>query len=149
MCQPKIIALWGTASKGKTQTLNLVINKLCCNYGADVVSGNFFGNIKNDSCLVVDYQGKKIGIITNGDNDEVLSKGFEKLPDDCDLYICASRTKGSSCKSIRNKKSNIVWVEKWCITTENCKLNNIEFLQRKANDIQATGIIEIIREILF
>lgn len=149
MCQPKIIVLFGTASKGKTQTLNLVINRLCCNFDASVVLGNFSGNIKVDSCMVLDYLGKRIGIVTNGDNDEVLNKGFEKLPDDCDLYICASRTKGSSCDYIRRKKSNIVWIEKWCITTEKCKINNIEFLQRKTNDIQALGIIEIIREILF
>lgn len=149
MCQPNIIVLFGTASKGKTQTLNLVINRLCYNLGANIVLGNFSDDIKVDSCVVLDYLGKRIGIVTNGDNNKVLSDEFEKLPNDCDLYICASRTKGSSCEYIRRTKSNIVWIGKWCITTEKCEINNIEFLQRKANDVQALGIIEIIREILF
>lgn len=38
--------------------------------------------------------------------------------------------------------------KKWDITTEHCKLNNIDKLQQKANEFQAMGIIDIVDEIL-
>ena len=151
MRKPKAIVLWGKANRGKTQTLNLVISKLCYNFGASVLTGTISTNKISDNCVVLAYADKRIGIITNGDNAYVLAESFNKLPNDCDLYICASRTKGSSCNFIKKNHmtSEVVWVEKYGITAENCELNNISFFQKKANDIQAQGIIEIIREILF
>lgn len=51
-------------------------------------------------------------------------------------------------KFIRKNFYNVVWVEKWGITTEHCELNNIKKLQQKANEIQAMGIIDVIDEVL-
>lgn len=136
-CKPKIIALWGKESRGKTHTLNLVVALLKLNRGATIIKGEIPADLNNDSIYMVEYHNKKIGIVTYGD-----------IENDCDLYICATRTKDSSVEFARNEFYNILWVEKWSITTEHCELNNIDNLQQKANELQAMGIIDIIDEIL-
>lgn len=143
-----IIVLWGKGNRGKTQTLNLVANLLCTSYDAILIEGLITDDIREDSNCVLEYQGKKIGIVTSGDNGNILHNEFENLPTDCDLYICPTRTKESSCDFVRDSFNNIVWVEKWAITTENCNISNIDFLRRKANQIQALGIIDLINEIV-
>lgn len=144
---PKIIGLWGKGSRGKTHTLNLVA-ALLKNRGATIIQGEIPTDLSDDSKYIIDYHNKKIGIVTYGDDGKTLSKAFGDIENDCDLYICATRTKDSSVEFARNEFYNILWVEKWSITTEHCKLNNIDNLQQKANEIQAMGIIDVIDEIL-
>lgn len=146
-CKPKIIGLWGKGSRGKTHTLNLVA-VLLKNRGATIIQGQIPANLSKDSKYIVEYHNKKIGIATYGDDGKTLSKAFDDIENDCDLYICATRTKDSSVKFVRKEFYNILWVEKWGITTEHCELNNIKKLQQKANEIQAMGIIDVIDEIL-
>lgn len=146
--KPKIICLWGKGSRGKTHTLNLVAALLKLNRGATIIQGEIPANLRNDSKYIIDHHNKKIGIVTCGDDGKTLSKAFDDIENDCDLYICATRTKDSSVKFVRKKFYKILWVEKWGITTEHCELNNIKKLQQKSNEIQAMGIIDVIDEIL-
>ncbi len=144
---PKLIGLWGKGSRGKTHTLNLVV-VLLKNRGATIIQGEIPADLRNDSIYIVEYHNKKIGIVTCGDDGKTLSEAFDDIENDCDLYICATRTKDSSVEFARKEFYNILWVEKWSITTEHCKLNNIENFQQKTNELQAMGIIDIIDEIL-
>lgn len=141
----KVLVLWGTANHGKTQTLNLVIRKLLNNYQATLVSGTLSSDIKTDCWVVLEYNGKKIGIVTNGDDKQILRAGFNSLPNNCDLYLCASRSKGGSCDFITTKfqEDEIMWMEKWSVTSSNSNFP-LYYLQEKANDVQALGIIEAI-----
>ena len=141
--KPKIIGLWGKGSRGKTHTLNLVV-VLLKNRGAAIIQGE----VPADCIYIVEYHNKKIGIVTYGDDGKTLSKAFGDIENDCDLYICATRTKDSSVEFARKEFYNILWVEKWGITTEHCELNNIKKLQQKSNELQAIGIIDVIDEIL-
>ena len=118
------------------------------NRGATIIQGQIHANLSKDSKYIVEYHNKKIGIVTYGDDGKTLSKAFGDIENDCDLYICATRTKDSSVEFARKEFYNILWVEKWGITTEHCELNNIKKLQQKSNEIQAMGIIDIIDEIL-
>lgn len=146
--KPKIIGLWGKGSRGKTHTLNLVATLLKLNRGATIIQGQIPIDLSKDSKYIIEYHNKKIGIVTCGDDGKTLSKAFEDIENDCDLYICATRTKDSSVKFVRKNFYKILWVEKWGITTEHCELNNIKKLQQKSNELQAMGIIDIIDEIL-
>ena len=146
--KPKIIALWGKESRGKTHTLNLVATLLKLNRGATIVQGEIPTDLSEDSIYIIKYHKKKIGIATYGDDGKTLSKAFGDIENDCDLYICATRTKDSSVEFARKEFYNILWVEKWGITTEHCNLNNIDNLQQKTNELQAMGIIDVIDEIL-
>ena len=145
--KPKIICLWGKGSRGKTHTLNLVV-VLLKNRGATIVQDEISTDLSKDSKYIVEYHNKKIGIVTYGDDGKTLSKAFGDIENDCDLYICATRTKDSSVEFARKEFYNILWVEKWGITTEHCELNNIKKLQQKSNELQAIGIIDVIDEIL-
>ena len=147
--KPKIIALWGKGSRGKTHTLNLVATLLKFNRDAAIIKGEIPADLSNDSIYIVEYHNKKIGIVTYGDDGKTLSKAFCDIENDCDLYICATRTKDSSVEFARKEFYNILWIEKWSITTEHCELNNIDNLQQKTNELQAMGIIDIIDEILW
>ena len=142
--KPKIIALWGKESRGKTHTLNLVATLLKLNRGATIVQGEIPTDLSEDSIHIIKYHKKKIGIATYGDDGKTLSKAFGDIENDCDLYICATRTKDSSVEFVRSGYFNIVWVERWSITTENCQLNHMDELRQKANELQAMGIIDII-----
>lgn len=144
---PKIIGLWGKGSRGKTHTLNLVV-VLLKNRGATIIKGEIPADFSKDGIYIVEYHNKKIGIVTYGDDGKTLSKAFGDIENDCDLYICATRTKDSSVKFVRKEFYNILWVEKWGITTEHCELHNIKKLQQKSNEIQAMGIIDVIDEVL-
>lgn len=142
--KPKIIALWGKESRGKTHTLNLVATLLKLNRGATIIQGEIPTDLSEDSIYIIKYHNKKIGIATYGDDGKTLSKAFGDIENDCDLYICATRTKDSSVEFVRSGYFNIVWVERWSITTENCQLNHMDELRQKANELQAMGIIDII-----
>lgn len=63
------------------------------------------------------------------------------------IYICASRTKGGSCDYILTHfpQSKILWEEKWAVTGESASIPCLDYLQNKANDIQALGIVEAIK----
>lgn len=142
--KPKVIALWGKESRGKTHTLNLVAVLLKLNRGATIIQGEIPADLSEDSIYIIEYHKKKIGIVTCGDDGKTLSKAFGGIDNNCDLYICATRTKDSSVEFARNEFYNILWVEKWSITTENCELNHMDELRQKANELQAMGIIDII-----
>ena len=144
---PKIIGLWGKGSRGKTHTLNLVV-VLLKNRGATIIKGEIPADFSKDGIYIVEDHNQKIGIVTYGDDGKTLSKAFGDIENDCDLYICATRTKDSSVEFARKEFYNILWVEKWGITTEHCNLNNIDNLQQKTNELQAMGIIDVIDEIL-
>ena len=89
---PKIIGLWGKGSRGKTHTLNLVV-VLLKNRGATIIKGEIPADFSKDGIYIVEYHNKKIGIVTYGDDGKTLSKAFGDIGNDCDLYICATRTK--------------------------------------------------------
>lgn len=69
--KPKVIALWGKESRGKTHTLNLVA-VLLKNRGATIIQGEIPANLRNDSKYIIDHHNKKIGIVTCGDDGTIF-----------------------------------------------------------------------------
>lgn len=148
----KAIVLWGRENTGKTTTLNLLIYKLI-NIGANVLSGNFSSTALINNYLtenhyaVFEYDSKKIAVITAGDNDKTLDDYFSKIGYDCDIYICASRTKGSSCNYIKTlfSDNNILWIEKYSATWNSKKIfSYLKEFQYCSNETQALDILKII-----
>lgn len=155
----KILALWGKGSKGKTTTLNMLTNLLSNNSAKVDVQKHFIGSKTEDNCYVVTYKEKKIGITTRGDTKEVLENDFKWLENycdgkNCDLYICASRSKGSTVSFIKSiaSEEDIFWISKITISQEN--KNGyvtplfIEIQQDKANKKQAESLVEFIDEMI-
>ena len=119
----KILALWGKGSKGKTTTINLLTKLLSNNFkniDASKYPITIPVNMKKDNLYVLKYKSKKIGITTRGDNKEALEEDFKDLPNDCALYICATRTKGETCKYIEDRTTDgdIFWIAKASLSRE-------------------------------
>ncbi len=150
MSQVKAIVLWGKANRGKTQTLNLAANLLVRNLKANPISKQSFPlTIENDHVIVLEVFGKKVGIITAGDSDKELKAAFQKIPFECDLYLCPSRTRGSSCKFLKNRfGDSIFWISKWTLKNESTIILKEDYFQNKANLIQAQEIVEVVKEAL-
>ena len=119
-----VLALWGKGSKGKTTTINLLTGLLSNGFTQNI---NFQYpvtlpiNMGKDNCYIVIYNGKKIGITTRGDTKKALEDDFRWLKQnagDCDLYVCATRSKGTTCKYIEQEAatSDIFWIAKASVT---------------------------------
>lgn len=148
----KAIVLWGRENTGKTTTLNLLVYKLI-NIGANVLFGNFSRTVLINNYLtenhyaVFEYDSKKIAVITAGDNDKTLDDYFSKIDCDCDIYVCACRTKGCSCNYIKTlfSENNILWIEKYSVTGNSKNIFPcLKAFQYCANETQAGDILKII-----
>ena len=106
----KIIALWEKHDSGKTSTMKFLRDIL-------LKRGAKEENIveENDFISVFDFQNKKVGVISGGDTKDILSGNLNRLPKDCDVVICPSRTKGETVhylEDIALHDNDLIWVEK-------------------------------------
>ena len=90
----RIITLQGKSDTGKTETLKILIDKLSKIYPVTIFK-KIHDKKSEDLVVEVELKDKKLGITTRGDSRYYLERDFRKLGD-CDLYVCASRTKGAT-----------------------------------------------------
>ena len=97
-----IIALWGPGGKGKSTTLNLLI---------ELLGGT---RRKGDQRIRLTHREKKIAITTYGDDEWQLNKNIKFFDEkSCDIYITATRTKGDTKKVLKKyAKTDIIWIGK-------------------------------------
>ncbi|MBO4473025.1 MAG: hypothetical protein IJT04_02960 [Bacteroidales bacterium] len=119
----KIIALFGIGNSHKTTSIKLFFDQY-------VNLKNGFTNIndmseagRKDIIITAIYNEKiKVGIASQGDSRWFLEKEFEVLKD-CEIVICACRTKGNGPSFLKEKATEtnggIIWIEKGRITTFN------------------------------
>lgn len=107
----KIIALYASANKGKSTTLNKLIDLL------ETVADNFEISRAKESMGYFEVWGKKIVVCTPGDTQEII-KGNIKFTQkhECDIFITATRTKGGTTEEIEKltdkNSAQLVWVSK-------------------------------------
>ena len=132
----KIIALQGKSHTGKSYCLQKLIykiskrSKFVCVHPRDITKfneliQNGISTTKNSS--MVDFlvygkiDDKTIGIITYGDNEKSLAKGFDRLMKyNCDLYVCACRTHGETVDFLEKLTANgkLVLHGRWHVNEE-------------------------------
>ena len=158
----KVLALWGKGSKGKTTTLNLLTGLLSNDFTKNIKSKypiKLPVDMENDNCYVVTYNGKRFCITTRGDTKEALEKDFEWLQkqynkEGCDLYICATRSKGATCEYIEQEAAtgDIFWIAKASITHEkNRTYVDSQFIAQQqclANECQAALMKDFIDNLI-
>jgi hypothetical protein len=113
----KILALYGTANIGKTETIKLVFEKLKNEYKDFEYHSDFEPIMleKRDICVIIIIKGKIIGIESQGDPN---SRIFESLPlfkrMNCDIIVCATRTKGATVGEVEKLQDiyQIEWINK-------------------------------------
>lgn len=105
----KIIVLYAAANRGKTTTLKILMELLT------LVSESYNVWQDKDACGWFVINGKKISVCSAGDDETVVKDNIENYKD-CDIFVCASRTKGGSVNEIeklaKREKVEIDWVEK-------------------------------------
>lgn len=164
----KIIALEGKSNTGKSTTLGRLAKELC-DKGAKFVSGKDIdeeGVLRNaederarylagnevkakDFAAVFEYSGKKIGVVTQGDTRKCMDYWFDDfiLVQDCDVIVCACRTKGETIEKLEEIGGDCIFVSKSWVDTKDGKYDDFTILDRLTDD-QIRLLIEIIdREI--
>lgn len=92
-----IICLYGPANTGKTSSIRLVDEKLQ-SYGAKLIKNLLE---ENDICKEYLFRNHKLGILSLGDPNSDQSDYLKQLAnDDCEIIVCASRSKGTTCDAV-------------------------------------------------
>lgn len=100
MKKKTVLANWGTANQGKSDTIKRIAKLIIANYPnaiIDIQIGDWLADIK----ILITIGQIIIGIESQGDpnsRQEESLINFEKL--NCDLIICATRTYGSTVESV-------------------------------------------------
>jgi hypothetical protein len=139
-----IIALTGRANCGKTKTLIRVLDLLEKEPGAKVIQTGTIGQFDKFAIILIGRT--KIGITTPGDPPPNLVlphylKIFIEV--ECDIIICACRTKGSTRDAIRKYEEtfSIQWI--WQ------KLDDkSEAEQSRIQETMATKILGLVMELM-
>ena len=139
----KIIVLNGKANCGKTSVLKKLYAKLVAN---SIFRQTYFQQEGlYDLSAIFEYDVKKIGITTLGDGETELQKAFNLfIKENCDLVICASRsrdTKNGAVRYIKSLKTDLIWYKKAYIEQWLAKYN-VDAEIDVINDIQAKILLE-------
>ncbi len=104
-----VIALTGSSNTGKTQTLN-ILYALMLHAGYSQVTGCYQDHSNNDFIDVLEMNGIKIGIATQGDYSRQLPKYLAYLDSlGCTKTVCAcTNTKPGTINAVRAYTHNMV-----------------------------------------
>lgn len=137
-----VIANWGHADQGKSETVKKVAQLLIqLNSNVELEPSNI--DFSKDIRVIITIDGIKYGIESMGDPNSRL---FSSLPyfveQNCDFIICSTRTSGATVdkvNALRKDGYDIIWV-----TNHRSRDRNKELL----NQLSAKNILELIKEIL-
>lgn len=107
----KIFGLWGAANRGKTTTLNILVDLL------SQVSDSYSVQRFYESRAWFLINGIKIGVCTPGDNQTEIKENIKFFTkNECEIIVTATRTKGGSVDEVEFFKNEhnaeLVWIEK-------------------------------------
>ncbi len=147
-----IIAIYGRANEGKSETIKKVCKMLIVNFPKAKPSITDIDYSK-DILVTIQIGNIKIGIESQGDpnsrmlNEETIKKLVDKEADKnlggCDIIICTTRTGGNTVKKVdeiaKNYDYHTLWISSfWSPTLNHTVLNRIA----------AHNIIEIIKSLI-
>lgn len=96
----KFICLYAPANSGKSRSIRRV-DEILQSYGAKVITTLFEDY---DFAREYTFRNKKIGILSIGDPDSAQDEWLTKIVNDnCDIIVCASRSKGATCDIVSSK----------------------------------------------
>ena len=127
----KVIALYATRNRGKTTTLNKLIDLL------SLVASSYEISRTGETCAYFEVNGKGVTVCTPGDNGEAIKANIDFLKKhESDVFVTASHKWGETVDEIKaftdKKKAGLVKVE---------KVND-----ESKNAIVAAGLLGLIRK---
>ena len=138
-----IIANWGHALQGKSETVKGIAKKILNDY-PEAISNPIQINYSGDIKVVITIGKLKIGIESQGDpNSRLFSslKEFSELK--CDMIICATRTSGKTVHAVRKLSQSdnyeLIWVTNY---------RSSSFNHDNLNELSVNHIYELIQKIL-
>lgn len=136
-----IICLYAPANSGKTRSFRRV-DEILQSYGAKATT--LFDDY--DFAREYIFRNKAIGVLSLGDPDSAQDEWLKKLvDDDCDIILCASRTRGSTCDAVNNK---IVSGDKLYWISPLYEYGSSLPLQADMHELNARFIIKVILSII-
>ncbi|WP_321308182.1 hypothetical protein [Marinifilum fragile] len=123
-----ILTIWGGAEQGKSATIKNLIPLFETNFPKAKVNWLIKGY---DIKLIIEIEGKKIGVESQGDPNSRLKSSITDFAkdDNCDLIICASRTRGETVKIIKDVAKeynyNLTWATNYRSSTNQSTLNQM------------------------
>ena len=144
MSKKYFICDFARSDSGKTTVLNQLAKKLKQHKEIVQVDSDDLRN--GDMWYLFEYKGKKICIITSGDNSKDMGKWFGgALKANADVVVCASRSKGETigCVNEYAEKGDyyVVWLS-------NYYCNSDESIIDMLNDCTAESILNVIEKLL-
>jgi hypothetical protein len=101
-----VLSIWHTSDKGKTDTLRAFANLLLTTFPSFTAIFPVTGIVPltGDFRLVVQINGKIIGIESQGDPNTTLQNRLLDLADNfkCDVILCSTRTRGDTVVAVDN-----------------------------------------------
>jgi hypothetical protein len=148
----RIIALWHSGNKGKTNTLIELGNLLLSENTVDIVycdkSVNKNGILpqKQDFTLVVKLFDKTVGIVSQGDPHCKLKDRLQKIIDDynVDYLFCATRTKGETIDDVYRISGSNAYEILWTSTYHSDNGNMTDFF----NNLKAKHLLDMLKELI-
>jgi len=138
----EVIALWGIANVGKSQTIKRVYQLLRLRHANAIADRDSEINEK-DIKVILDINGIKIGIESQGDpNSRLISSLSWFVKSKCTVIICASRTDGKNAEAIDKLRLKGYDVVLWL------KKERVRIGRTRINMVMAKRIVEEIDNIL-
>jgi hypothetical protein len=146
-----LICLYGSSNTGKSATLREFGRCLCAKYPSSLPpvypappDASPVPD-KGDFTLVLNINGKIIGIESPGDPKTDLKKRLKKLADsyNCSLIICSARTRGETVRAVNNTAKNNGFK---IIRTSTYQIAG-KASQETVNKLRAKQILELINEL--
>jgi hypothetical protein len=138
-----IIANWGLAQKGKSDTLKKVAQKILGN-NRNAIATPAIINFNHDITVIITVNNTKIGIESQGDPGSRLPNSLKYFASQkCDIIICSTRTSGSTMhivnKTAEAHAYDVIWVTNYRSENKN---------HQELNDLSADHIIELIERLI-
>lgn len=140
-----ILAIWNSGGKGKTATVREIAQNLMRIYPnfKSIYPNPATVHPKYDFRLIIEINGKIIGLESQGDPNTNLEKRLDELVNkfNCDIIYCTTRTRGKTVKAVENIANTYGYYKIWTSTYQT--INN----HTLANDLKAKHIIDLTQKL--
>lgn len=142
-----VLAIWHSGSKGKTATLREFAHLLISTYRhyRPIFPVPLHIPSATDFRLVVEINGKIIGVETQGDPNTNLQNRLIDLADNyhCDLILCTSRTRGDTVHAVDNLHYTRGFQTIWTSTYQIANASQ----QSLVNQLKAKHILDLLQSL--
>lgn len=136
----KIIALVGEGNTGKSTTLRELI-RILEREDWNVQDRHRFPHRDGsapDETVLFERGGLRIGITTYGDTRDLLEHALARIGT-CDVFVCATRTKGETCEFVKEKSQGDILIEhgEWSYDSNSPNTTLLALRREQVNRMQA------------